>query len=308
MHALLSLSRCRVVEELLDITHLALVSYRLPDTGEIIPPAADRSVQDNEERLLLVSPELASVLATIVTRLRQPNDGTIPAAKRYDVHERTTGPNLPHLFQRRVGWRSEVIAMQTVQKLLTLTLNRAGLVNAANQPLHYTPYDFRLFATEAVTGGLPIHIAARLLGHHSLTTTQAYVAVFQDDLVRTYRAFLDRRRAVRPQVEYREPTEGEWREFQQHFEVRKLELGTCGRPYGIPCKHEHGHPMPQPASGPTSPTTPRRDRPQPPRPHHRSTRQRMARRSPGASRSASMQPRPNSPALRAAKQPPQSPH
>lgn len=60
-----------------------------------------------------------------------------------------------------------------------------------------------------------------------------------DDLVRTYRGFLDRRRADRPQEEYREPTEQEWRDFQQHFELRKVSLGTCGRPYGTPCKHEH---------------------------------------------------------------------
>lgn len=37
----------------------------------------------------------------------------------------------------------------------------------------------------------------------------------------------------------REPTEQEWTEFRQHFHERKLELGTCGRPYGTPCKHEH---------------------------------------------------------------------
>ncbi|MEX5637787.1 integrase [Parafrankia sp. FMc2] len=63
--------------------------------------------------------------------------------------------------------------------------------------------------------------------------------MFQDDLVRAYRAFLDQRRAVRPQAEYREPTDEEWQDFQRHFELRKLELGTCGRPYGTPCKHEH---------------------------------------------------------------------
>jgi hypothetical protein len=96
-----------------------------------------------------------------------------------------------------------------------------------------------MFATDAVTGGLPVHIAARLLGHHSIATTQAYLAVFQDDLIRAYRSFLDKRRATRPETEYREPTAEEWREFQQHFALRKLELGTCGRPYGTPCKHEH---------------------------------------------------------------------
>ncbi|MEU3837783.1 hypothetical protein AB0F05_33680 [Streptomyces microflavus] len=36
-----------------------------------------------------------------------------------------------------------------------------------------------------------------------------------------------------------EPTAAEWQDFQQHFELRKLSLRTCGRPYGTPCKHEH---------------------------------------------------------------------
>jgi site-specific recombinase XerD len=32
-----------------------------------------------------------------------------------------------------------------------------------------------MFATEAVNGGLPVHIVARLLGHKNLNTTQAYM-------------------------------------------------------------------------------------------------------------------------------------
>jgi integrase len=228
------------VEELLEITHLALVSYRLPDTGEIVPMLQIVPSKSNEERLLLVSPELASVLATIITRLRDRNGGAVPLTARYDPHEKVTGPPLPHLFQRRVAWRWEVPSHKTIQKLLTHTLAGAGLCDAAGQPLRYTPHDFRrMFATEAVTGGLPVHIVARLLGHKNLSTSHAYMAVFDDELVRTYRAFLDKRRAVRPDAEYREPTEEEWREFQQHFQVRKLELGECGRPYRSPCRHEH---------------------------------------------------------------------
>ncbi|WP_405803404.1 integrase [Streptomyces sp. NBC_00210] len=65
------------------------------------------------------------------------------------------------------------------------------------------------------------------------------LAVFQEELIKSYRAFLDTRRADRPAAEYREPTEQEWEEFQKHFELRKVELGTCGRPYGTPCQHEH---------------------------------------------------------------------
>ncbi|MEU4345646.1 hypothetical protein AB0H00_31085 [Nocardia sp. NPDC023852] len=40
-----------------------------------------------------------------------------------------------------------------------------------------------------------MHIAAKLLGHKNVNTTQTYVAVFDEHLVRAYRAFLDNRRA-----------------------------------------------------------------------------------------------------------------
>lgn len=227
------------IEELLELTHLALISYRMPTSGEIVPLLQIVPSKSDEERLLLVTPELASVLAAVISRVRRA-DGTIPLIARYDLHERTIGPALPHLFQRLVGWHEEVLSNGTVSRLLNSTLARSGLTDRSGEPLRYTAHDFRrMFATEAVTGGLPVHIAARILGHRNLTTTQAYLAVFQDDLVRSYRAFVDKRRASRPSEEYREPTEAEWTEFQQHFELRKLELGTCGRPYGTPCNHEH---------------------------------------------------------------------
>ena len=214
------------VEELMEITHLALVSYRLPNTGEIIPMLQIVPSKANEERLLLISPELASVLATITTCLRRDNGGNIPLTSRYDMHERTTGPALPHLFQHRIGGTWHVPCNNTIQKWLTQTMERTGLKDASSQPLHYTPHDFRrMFATEAVGGGLPVHIVSKLLGHKHINTTQAYTAVFDEQLVRTYRTFIDARRAQRPDDEYREPTDDEWRGFQQHFELRKLELG-----------------------------------------------------------------------------------
>lgn len=52
-------------------------------------------------------------------------------------------------------------------------------------------------------------------------------------------AFIARRRAERPGEEYREPTPTEWAEFERRFTRRKVELGTCARPYGTPCRHEH---------------------------------------------------------------------
>jgi hypothetical protein len=69
-------------EELLEITHLALVSYRLAGTGERVPLLQILPSKNNQERLLLVGPDLASVLATIITRLRNRNGGTVPLVSR----------------------------------------------------------------------------------------------------------------------------------------------------------------------------------------------------------------------------------
>ncbi|MFJ3841964.1 hypothetical protein ACIPY6_41595 [Streptomyces sp. NPDC090054] len=81
---------------------------------------------------------------------------------------------------------------------------------------------------------MPIHIGAALLGYLSIQTTRGYVAVFDDDVVRHYQQFLDRRRAQRPTSEYREPTTTEWSEFNEHFDKRRVELGSFGHPYGTP--------------------------------------------------------------------------
>ncbi|MHA6783072.1 tyrosine-type recombinase/integrase [Pseudonocardia saturnea] len=228
------------LEELLELTHLAVIQHRLDDTGEVVPLLQILPSKTDQERLLLVSPELAAVLATIINRLRGINEGVVPVVRRWDRHERRFSLALPHLFQRRRGHRNSVIGVGGVQNLLKRTLDRAGLRDAAGDPLHFTPHDFRrIFATEAVTGGLPVHITAALLGHKRITSSESYVAVFQDELIRTYRSHLVERRELRPAAEYREPTDDEWREFQQHFSLRKLELGTCARPYGSPCQHEH---------------------------------------------------------------------
>jgi hypothetical protein len=104
----------------------------------------------------------------------------------------------------------------------------------------FSPHDFRrLFATELVNNGLPIHIGAAPLGHLNVQTTRGYVAIFEEDVVRHYQEFLDRRRARRPDGEYRQPTPEECDDFTGHFDKRKVELGSCGRPYGTPCQHEH---------------------------------------------------------------------
>lgn len=66
-----------------------------------------------------------------------------------------------------------------------------------------------------------------------------YAAIYPTGAIEAHRAFIARRRALRPVEEYRTVTPEEWDEFLGHFERRKLALGDCGRAYGPDCAHEH---------------------------------------------------------------------
>jgi integrase len=227
------------LEELVELTSTALFTYRLPDTGEVLPLLQIAPSKVDKERVLMVPPELAHMLARVKHRV---HDGgpTVPLATRYDAYERVLSPPLPFLFQRVHGTQRRVIAASHLADMISKAIARAGITGIDGAPITLTPHDFRrVFATKAVAGGLPVHIVAKLLGHDSLTTTEAYTAVYPGDVVRHFRGFITRRRAMRPSEEYRDPTDTEWEEFHQHFHRRKVELGTCGRGYGTPCIHEH---------------------------------------------------------------------
>ena len=66
-----------------------------------------------------------------------------------------------------------------------------------------------------------------------------YKAVYPEEAIRGHRAFIGRRRELRPSEEYRSPTEQEWDEFLGHFKRRRVALGDCGRAYSTSCTHEH---------------------------------------------------------------------
>ncbi|WP_328381335.1 integrase [Streptomyces sp. NBC_00400] len=65
------------------------------------------------------------------------------------------------------------------------------------------------------------------------------LAVYPAETIEAHRAFIARRRELRPAEEYRTPTNTEWEDFLGHFERRKLSVGTCARAYGTACIHEH---------------------------------------------------------------------
>jgi integrase len=227
------------IEELLELSDHGIVQYRLPSTGELVPLLQVTPSKTDAERLLLISPELADVLAAIVTRVRG-SDGTIPLVASYDCLEKRWRPPLPLLFQHYLGNEHRPANRNLVTRLLGEAVYRLGATTSDGQPIDLTAHDFRrIFITDAILHGLPPHIAQMIVGHADLNTTMAYKAVYPTEAIDAHRAFLARRRSLRPSEEYRTPTEAEWEEFLGHFQRRKLSVGTCGRPYGTACQHEH---------------------------------------------------------------------
>jgi len=226
-------------EELLELTHHSLIQYKLPSTGELVPLLQIAPSKTDAERLLVVSPDLAEVLSAVITRLQR-DGGKIPLIPRYDEHEHLWLPPAPLLFQRRGGTETRQISAGTVRNMLNAALARAGLTDAAGQPLTFTPHDFRrMFITDAILAGLPPHIAQVIAGHRDINVTLGYKAVYPDEVIRNHLAFLARRRSRRPTEEYRTPTDDEWQQFLGHFERRKVSAGVCGRAFATPCIHEH---------------------------------------------------------------------
>jgi hypothetical protein len=227
------------IEELTELSHHSQVQYRLPSTSELIPLLQIAPSKTDAERLLVISPELADVLSAIITRIRGAG-GAVPLVASYDDNEKVWNPPMPLLFQRRLRSEDRPVTAQAIRELLNITLDKSGLTGAAGQPLRFAPHDFRrLLITDAIMHGMPPHIAQLVAGHRDISTTMGYKAVYPEEVISGHRAFIARRRALRPGAEYRTPTDAEWEEFLGHFERRKLALGDCGRAYGTSCIHEH---------------------------------------------------------------------
>jgi len=227
------------IEELTELSHHSLIQYRLPATGELIPLLQIAPSKTDAERLLVVSPELADVLSATITRIRG-SSGAVPLVVSYDDNEKVWNPPMPLLFQRRLRAENRPITAQAIRQLLDIALDRSGLTDASGQPLRFAPHDFRrLLITDAIMHGMPPHIAQLVAGHRNINTTMGYKAVYPEEIINGHRAFIARRRALRPSQEYRTPTDAEWEEFLGHFERRRVALGDCGRAYGTSCIHEH---------------------------------------------------------------------
>ena len=218
------------VEELGEISHHSLIQYRDDGTGEVIPLLHVVPSKTDQERLVVISPVLTSVLSAVISRIRD-GTGAVPCVRRYDRHERKfDDATVPLLFQRRFGVENRPIPYSAVRLFLEKALAAAGITDVTGQPLTMQPHDFRrIFITEAISNGMPPHICQLLAGHKDINVTMNYNTIYPQQAINAHRDFIARRRALRPADEYRPVTDAEWNEFRGHFARRKVALGDCGR-------------------------------------------------------------------------------
>src|SRR5258705_13581302 len=129
---------------------------RLPTSGESVPLLHIVPPKPDEERLLVVSPELADVLATVIRGIGEP-DGPVPLVAVYDRYECVWRPPSPVLFQRRFPSEIRAVSDSSLRTMLNSPPVHTGLKEpAGGQPPHHSPHHFPpIFITDAVMNRLP---------------------------------------------------------------------------------------------------------------------------------------------------------
>ena len=192
------------IEEMLELTQLDVHEYdhRDPNVGKVLLLHVNPSKQD-QERMLVIAPELAAVLASVARRIRHAVGSTepaLPSVVLYDYCECKNSEPLPFFFQRTAGrgfkGTTRPITRGYVARVLRLVCASADLVGSDGSAIDFTSHDFRrVFATDALSAGLPPHIIQKLLGHASMS----------DDA--RLRSDLPRRRHTLPPSLHREPAQ-----------------------------------------------------------------------------------------------------
>ena len=213
-----------------------------------------------------------------------PSSGGTPAAGARSRcaplrHPRAgTSAPLPFLFQR--ARQPRAVPSSPADAAACCAGSAGARRRPPASPARFTPHDFRrLFATELVNSGLPIHIGAALLGHLNIQTTRGYVAVFDEDVVRHYQTHSHVAAQQRPAEEYRA------RHRRRMDRVRGALRQAQGRTRRLrpPLRHRlpartRLHPLPDAARRPQDDRPARRNRTRPDRPPPATPKRGLARR------------------------------
>lgn len=152
------------IEELCELTHLSVRQYQRAN-GEVIALLVIAPSKTDRERVIPMSAKLFHVIASIIRRHGR-RGKPIPLVSRYDPHDKVWSAPMPFLFQRQNGAiGSKIFNPGTIQKMISRRCEALAETHPGFRGLQFTPHDFRrIFATELVNSGVPIHIGAALLG------------------------------------------------------------------------------------------------------------------------------------------------
>jgi integrase len=99
----------------------------------------------------------------------------VPLVVSYDKNERVYNPPMPLLFLWHRRLKNRAVWERALRQYLDHALTAVGAKDAGNRLLCYTFHDFRrLFITDAITHGMPPHIAQLVAGHRDINTTMGY--------------------------------------------------------------------------------------------------------------------------------------
>ncbi|WP_030257101.1 hypothetical protein [Streptomyces violens] len=130
------------IEEMQETSHHSLIQYKLPSSGEVVPLLQIAPSKTDQERLLLISPELADVLSTIITRVRDPRTGVVPHVASYDKDEKVWRAPMPLLFQWCLNGENAAFSDKLLVSALDDVLEATGLTGSDSQSLHFTRMTF----------------------------------------------------------------------------------------------------------------------------------------------------------------------
>lgn len=229
------------IEEVTELTERSVTLYE--GSNGKIPLLHIAPSKTNRERLIPVNQDLLTVLKQMLRRHRTAH-GHVPVLVRRDPHEEVWSPPLPFLFQVRNGGQHRALSASWIRRALVAAMaeyaESRGLSSRPADLPGFTPHDLRrMWATRAVNTGLPVHIAAAILGHRNLETTRGYIATWTEESNAAYLAWIQHLRDQRPAEEYREATPRDLHDADAYLNGRQVQGGRCTRAYKTDCTVGH---------------------------------------------------------------------
>ncbi|MFK0187882.1 hypothetical protein ACIQV1_27165 [Streptomyces rubiginosohelvolus] len=108
------------------------------------------------------------------------------------------------------GRAARTFTSQTVREILKEIVAFTRLTDSTGQPLTFTPRTSDGCSSPTPSAPACHRASGQVIaGHANINTTMGYNAIYPTETIEAHRAFIARRRTLRPAEEYRTPTDAE---------------------------------------------------------------------------------------------------